>query len=57
MEKLSLNWALLTQEIINIYKSHQCTETSMTSKPDQVAEGLLKIIFNLLNEETVDHVV
>lgn len=29
----------------------------MTSKPDQVAEGLLKIITNLLNEDTIDCIV
>lgn len=28
----------------------------MTSKPDQVAEGLLRIISNMLNQETIQHI-
>ena len=57
MPKLGLNWGSLTQEVIDIYKSHECTETSMTSKPDQVAEGLLKIIAKLLNSETISYII
>ena len=35
--------------MINLYKSHECTEGSMNSKPDQVAQGFLRIISKLLN--------
>ena len=57
MPKLGLNWLMLTQSIISLYTAHECTETSMNSKSDQVAQGLLRIISKLLNYETVNSIV
>lgn len=57
MEKLNLNWEILTKEMITLYKSHECTEASMNSKPDQVAQGFLRIMSKLLNNETSSEIV
>lgn len=56
MEKLNLNWSILTHSIIELYQTHECTETSMNSKSDQVAQGLLRIISKLLNHETIESI-
>ena len=57
MPKLGLNWSILTNSIIDLYKNHECTETSMNSKSDQVAQGLLRIISKLINYETINTIV
>ena len=54
LPKLGLNWLILTKSMIQLYIEHECTEHSINSKADQVAQGLLRIISRLLNKETVN---
>ena len=57
MPKLGLNWLILTKSIIQLYMTHECTESSINSKADQVAQGLLRIISRLLNKDTVNEII
>ncbi len=49
LEKLKLNEQILAQSMVQLYKEHDCTETSLNSKPDHVAQGFLRILSKLLN--------
>jgi len=54
MEKLKLNWRMLTNSMIKQYKEHKCKEESLNSPPDEVAQGFLRIITKLLDTEYLD---
>lgn len=43
--------------MVSLYKSHECTEASMNSKPDQVAQGFLRILSKLMNNDTATEIV
>ncbi len=51
-EKLKLNEEILAKSMVQLYKEHRCTETSLNSKPDHVSQGFLRILGKLLNKET-----
>jgi len=50
LEKLKLNWLILTKSMIQLYTQHSCNETSLNSKPDHVAQGFLRILSKILNK-------
>ncbi len=53
LEKLKLNWMILTKSMIKLFQNHKSTEITLNSPTDQVAQGFLRIIKKLLNEETI----
>lgn len=53
LQKLSLNWLILTRSMIALFLAHRSTETGLNSPPDQVAQGFLRILRKLLDPSTV----
>lgn len=53
LPKLELNWVILTQSMISLFLEHKSTEAGLNSPPDQVAQGYLRILSKMLNENTL----
>ncbi len=54
LERLKLNWKMLTNSMIKQYMEHKCREESLNSPPDEVAQGFLRIISRLLDTEYLE---
>lgn len=57
LERLQLNWMILTRSIIDLFRSHKCTEERLSSPVDWVVQGFMRILSKLLTEETLEHFV
>ena len=57
LEKLQLNWMILTRSIIDLFRSHKCTEERLSSPVDWVVQGFMRILSKLLNQDTLHNFV
>ena len=48
LERLELNWLILTRTLISQFLNHKSTEIGVNSPPDPVAQGFLRILRKLL---------
>ena len=57
LPKLELNWLILTQSMISLFLNHKCSEAGLNSPVDQVAQGYLRILKKMLNNDTLELMV
>jgi ubiquitin carboxyl-terminal hydrolase 34 len=57
LEKLQLNWIILTKSIIDLFRAHKCTEERLSSPVDWVVQGFMRILSKLLTQDTLSYFV
>jgi hypothetical protein len=57
LEKLQLNWVILTKSIIDLFRAHKCKEETLSSPVDWVAQGFMRTLSKLLHLNTLDYFI